>query len=514
MVLGTASHVGKSILVTALCRIFRQDGFRVAPFKAQNMALNSYPCKDGAEIGRSQVVQAEAAGVDPEADMNPILLKPTSDRASQVIVGGRVFRNLEASEYYSLRVELFPKVLESYSRLASRFELIVLEGAGSPVEMNLKENDLVNLRMAQAVQSPVLLVAGIDRGGVFASIVGTWELLTPEERQLVKGFVVNRFRGDPKLFESGVEFLERRTGVRVLGVIPYIHDLRIAEEDSVALDDQRARTDHRSKSEGCSEIRIGVLRLPRISNYTDFDVWQTEPGVTLQYLRSPAEVSAVDLLILPGTKNTIDDLAFLRQHGFEAGLRRHHLDGKPIVGICGGMQMLGQWIYDPDGVESEVPEIAGFGFLPIETVLEREKVTAQVKASRAGRQEQLEGYEIHMGVTRYLPGAAPKLRIWERSGQRVNVLDGASDDTGQVWGTYLHGIFDNDEFRREVLQSLRDLKKQSELLGSVGAQVRKQAGAATEPSAAQEDRYDRLARIVRQHLDMKAIYRILEGQNA
>ncbi|MGH9427392.1 MAG: cobyric acid synthase, partial [Terriglobia bacterium] len=420
---------------------------------------------------------------------------------------------LEASEYYSLRPELFPKVLESYSRLANRFELIVLEGAGSPVEMNLKENDLVNLRMAQAVQSPVVLVADIDRGGVFASVVGTWELLTPEERQLVKGIVINRFRGDPKLFESGVEFLERRTGVRVLGVLPYIHDLRIAEEDSVALDNLRTRTSHRSQPEGCSDIRIGVLRLPRISNYTDFDVWQTEPGVTVQYLDSPAGVSAIDLLILPGTKNTIDDLLFLRQRGFEACLRKHHLLGKPIVGICGGMQMLGQRIYDPDGAESRVPEVIGFGFLPIETVLERDKVTAQVKASRAGRDEQLEGYEIHMGATRYLPGAVPKFCIRERSGQRVEIIDGASDGTGQVWGTYLHGIFDNDSFRREVLQSLRDLKKQSEPLASVGVQADAHAGD-TQPFAPQEDKYDRLARIVRQHLDMKAIYRILEGQNA
>jgi adenosylcobyric acid synthase len=431
MVLGTASHVGKSLIVAGLGRIFSDQGVRVAPFKAQNMSLNSAATPDGREIGRAQALQAEACRVVPCAEMNPVLIKPSCDTGSQIVLLGRVWGQVTASDYHRRRVEeLFPAVLESYAALAAAHELIVLEGAGSPAEINLREHDIVNMRMAHAADAACVLVGDIDRGGVFASILGTLELLEPEDRTRIRGFIVNKFRGDVSLLTPGVAMIERRIGIPCAGVVPYLHDLGLDEEDGVALEDRRtvARMWRNLPSSTDRPLRIGVIALPYMANFTDFDALAMEPSVALAFLDDPAQAAPADVLILPGSKQTLDDLAWLRSRGFAAAVSAHT---GPLIGICAGYQMLGLSIDDPAGVESGgVPRATeGLGLLPVRTVMREEK-TVRLAAG------QLSGYEIHMGETSSVSGVS-------------------AADSGRVWGTYVHGLFDDDAFRHAFLDDVR-----------------------------------------------------------
>lgn len=495
MVQGTASSVGKSVLVAALCRIFQQDGYRVAPFKAQNMALNSFVTADGGEIGRAQAVQAEAAGVAPTVDMNPILLKPEADARSQVIVLGKVQATLSARDYYRYRQHLWGVVRESLERLRSEYDLVIIEGAGSPAEVNLKRSDIANMRLAQLAEAPVLLVGDIDRGGVFASLVGTMELLDPGERRRVRGFVINKFRGDLSLLKPGLDFLERRTGVPVLGVIPYFRDIWVAEEDSVALD--WPRPGHPAHA----LLDIAVVRLPRIANFDDFDPLAQEEGVGVRFVNGAQELGRPDLAILPGTKSTVADLLHLRQVGLAEALAERAREGMPIMGICGGYQMLGQEIADPQGVETAPGKAAGLGLLPVRTVFGPEKATHQVRAVvlaqdgllRGARGQEVMGYEIHMGLTAANEAPHPFL-IVQRSGASVSDPDGAMDALGRICGTYIHGLFHNVGLRRALLQSLAERKGVRHLpWGRI-------------PS--REEQYNRLASLVRASLNMPLLCQI------
>jgi adenosylcobyric acid synthase len=499
MILGTGSDVGKSILVAGLCRILKQDGYRVAPFKAQNMALNSFITPEGGEMGRAQVVQAEAAGIAPHIDMNPILLKPTSNVGSQVILQGKVLGNFTAEEYYRKKPDLIARVMESYRRLEGTYEVLLMEGAGSAAEINLRDKDLVNLSMAERVLAPVVLVADIDRGGVFASIVGHMELFTPPERELVKGFIINKFRGDPSLLQSGLEFIEARTARPVLGLVHHFNDIHIPEEDSVALDLKIRQAKKRPED----QVRIGVIRLPHISNYTDFDSLEQEPSVNLTYFTAPEKVFEMDLVILPGSKNTLNDLVYLQNQGLAEAIIAFYDRGGTVVGICGGYQMLGRRVMDPMGVESGLREVAGLGLLEMETELLGDKVTTQVEArllwqGLAGFQEKIRGYEIHMGRSRSLGSASALLEISERNGRPVEVQDGLVSENGRVWGTYVHGLFDNDGLRHRLISRLLrgdDLVPTKERLKSFHHW--------------KEEQYNKLAIHLRNHLDMSCIYKII-----
>jgi adenosylcobyric acid synthase len=498
MILGSGSDVGKSIMVAGLCRIFRQEGIRVAPFKAQNMALNSFITPEGGEMGRAQVVQARAAGLTPHVDMNPILLKPSSDVGSQVIVHGRVYGNYAARDYYPLKPRLVRKVMESYRRLAQAYDLIVLEGAGSAVELNLKKNDLVNFSMAKRAGAAVLLVADIDRGGVFAATIGAFHLLTPSERGMLKGFIINKFRGDPSLFEAGVAIIEARTKRPVLGVTPYDRDLVLPEEDSVALGKKRG-----DGTWGDGTLKIGVVRLPHISNYTDFDPLEQEPGVTLRYLDQRDSLAGVDLVILPGTKNTISDLRYLKETGLSRRIQVYAGEGGRVVGICGGYQILGQEVRDPLGVESDRHMEAGLGLLPLITTMAGDKTTTQVEArsftpAPYGR---LAAYEIHMGVTESQGPGQPAFEIVNRNGGPLNMADGWVSPDQRIWGTYLHGLFDNDEFRRVFLTELRQERPADPMLSP-----------AMSYQNFQESQLDRLADLLRRHLDMAHIKSMLQPE--
>jgi len=497
MVQGTASSVGKSMLVAALCRIFRQDGWNVAPFKAQNMSLNSFVTRTGKEMGRAQVVQAEAAGVEPMVEMNPILLKPEADNRSQVVVMGKPLRGLAAKEYYALTDHLWSVVTESLEHLLGQYDLVVIEGAGSPAEVNLKDRDIVNMRVARYCQAPVLLVADIDRGGVFASIVGTLELLEPEERALVKALVINKFRGDLSLLKPGLVWLEERTGIPVAGVIPYYHDIHIAEEDSVSLE-------HRSllKAKGSYLLDIAVIGLPHISNFDDFDPLEQERGVRLRYVEANDGLGTPDLVILPGTKSTIADLEYLRRTGLANEIVALARNGVPVIGVCGGYQMLGEVIRDPEGVESSNPEVSGLGLLPVTTTFFPTKSTHQVRGFVAQGRGLLrnafglpiEGYEIHMGQTRGEQVAAP-LAINQRSREPCEDLDGCYGMDGSVFGTYVHGLFHNEELRRSILADLAARKGVE--LGPWRKVVSK------------EEEYNKLAALVRSSLDIDLIYRMI-----
>ena len=453
MVVGTSSSAGKSLLVTALCHYYARRGVRVAPFKAQNMSNNAAVCADGSEIGRAQATQALAAGVAPTVEMNPVLIKPEADARSQVIVNGRPWRTLSAREYYPNREFLWEQVTGALDRLRSVYDLVIMEGAGSPVELNLREGDIVNMAMAQYAQAPTLLVGDIDRGGIFAQLLGTIWLLLPEERALLKGLVVNKFRGDLSLFEGGVRMLEERGGVPVLGVLPYLHDLFVPEEDAVPLENPVLL-------EGLSaQVDLAVIRLPRIANFDDFDPLGAEPGVRLRYVDSPSRLGDPDAIILPGTKSTMDDLGWLRGTGFAQAIQAFAKAGGAVVGICGGYQMLGSAIHDPQQVESTLVETEGLGLLPVETTFTGEKATYQANAvvrNGPGWLSTLDGnpvlgYEIHMGRTL---SPAPWLRIEVRSGQEVCEDDGAINLDGRIWGCYVHGLFANRDFRRAWLQSL------------------------------------------------------------
>lgn len=495
MVQGTASSVGKSIVATALCRMFAQDGFSVAPFKAQNMALNAYVTPDGREIGRAQAVQAAAARVVPTVDMNPILLKPEGDSRSQVVVLGKPIGSLGAVDYQAQKPELRALVRASLERLRSAYDVVVIEGAGSPAEVNLKERDLVNMFVAESVGAPVVLVGDIDRGGVFASFVGTLELLEPHERDLVAALLINKFRGDVRLLGSGLEFLEERTGKPVLGVVPYVRNLAIADEDSVALEERRGRRRARA-----DEIEIAVVLLPRISNYDDFQPLEHEPGVVVRFVETPRELEGADLVVLPGTKSTIADRAWLRNTGFDDVLVARARRGLPLLGVCGGCQILGERILDPEHIESDDGSADGLGLLPLSTRFGREKRTAQVEARSASASflmrdptACIEGYQIHMGRIER-SGGVPAFSVDRRNGTSEQELDGAVSEDGAVVGTMIHGLFENANIRDTLLNTLRDRRGLS----------------APRSPAAPVDEYDRIADVVRANIDTKLLQRIMD----
>jgi adenosylcobyric acid synthase len=446
MVLGTASEVGKSLIVTGLCRLFSRAGVRVAPFKAQNMSNNAYVCLDGGEIGWAQALQARACGLEPSVDMNPVLLKPTSDRGSQVIVQGKVWGNVSASSFD--RTHLQQKVHESFLRLSQEYELIVLEGAGGAAEINLRDRDIVNFAMAKMADAPVILVGDIDRGGVFASLVGTLELLEPQERERVKGVIINKFRGDRPLLEPGLRFLEERTGRPVLGVLPYLRDLSLEAEDSVSLHTYRKR----QRSFSPATVNVAVVCLPHIANFTDFLPLTRVGAVTLNYVDDPQEISNADVTILPGSKNTIAGLRWLKERGWQQVLQQMRDRGRWMIGVCGGYQMMGEEVADPLGMEGERATETGLGFLPVRTVLAAEKIVRRVQAQwRTGsRTEVLTGYEIHAGHTQVREGTPPRFLLCSMNGGEWRP-DGAVSPEGRVWGTYLHGVFESGSFLQEWL---------------------------------------------------------------
>lgn len=500
MMMGTSSHVGKSILATAMCRILYRKGRKVVPFKAQNMALNSYVTRDGDEMGRAQVAQAEAAGMEPMVDMNPVLLKPTGNAASQVIIMGKPVGNMSAREYhrgYSLKA--FDAVKEALGRLDKEYDTIVIEGAGSPAEINLKANDIVNMRVAKYLQAPVLLIADIDRGGALASLVGTLELLDEEERALVKGLVINKFRGDVTLLTPAIDFLEEKTGKPVLGVVPHIDQMGIDDEDSVSLEEKQA-----APTEG--DIRIAVIQTPKISNFTDFDALAHEKDVALYYVKSVEDLGEPDVIMLPGSKNTTEDMLYLRKSGLGEKILAHAKVGKAVIGICGGYQMLGEVIRDPQHTESQNDEVAGLGLLGMETVFASEKLTSQVVAQcqdlhfmgQSISANNLQGYEIHMGHTAFTREADKHpFTVCQRRGKACASQEGTANAAGNVFGTYIHGVFDNDVFRRSVLNALRHSKGLEALTNTRNVMAEKQQA------------YEHLADVVENALDMEKLYQIM-----
>ena len=488
MIMGTASDVGKSVVVTALCRAARREGIRVAPFKAQNMSNNAAVCAGG-EIGRAQAAQAEACGLEPALDMNPVLLKPESELGCQVVIDGRVRFHMHALEHERYRAQAWPAIMDSYARLARNFDLIMIEGAGGAAEINLRHRDLVNWAIAEMADAPVLILGDIDKGGVFASLFGTVELLERSERARVKGLIINKFRGDRRLLTEGLEILERRTGVPVLGVLPYLPDLRIPQEDSATLD---ALAKPRSMG---VEVVVGVVRLPRISNYTDFTPLEDEPDVAVHYLTDPASAPHLDVLVLPGSKNTIADLQWLRRTGWENYLVRHRQSGGWTVGICGGYQMLGRRIIDEHGVESRVPVTIGLGLLEVETCFEGEKITARVNATHLSSGLAVSGYEIHSGRVTRGNGAAPLLRVTQREGAAADELEGACSEDGRVAGTSVHGLFDLAQFRRSFLDGVRAAKGMEPMPGGAGQDFK----------AIRERAYDLMADAVTRHLDLRKV---------
>ncbi len=480
MIQGTMSNAGKSLLAAGLCRVLRQDGLRVTPFKSQNMALNSFITADGGEMGRAQVVQAEAAGIAPDVRMNPILLKPTTDRGSQVIVGGKALGNMDAAAYYRRKKEFIPAVLEAYESLAAEYDVIVIEGAGSPAEINLKADDIVNMGLAKLVDAPVLLAGDIDRGGVFAQLYGTVALLEAEERQRIKGLIVNKFRGDPAILKPGLSDLERLCGVPVAGVIPYLR---------VDIDDEDSLTERFHRQGERRDIDLAVIRLPKISNFTDFGPFERYDNVSLRYVESLRDLGHPDMILLPGTKSTIADLLWLRQSGLEAAIQKAAAAGTPVFGICGGYQMLGRSISDPDGAEAEKgTQITGMDLLPTQTVFQGDKRQTQVSGTLNPVDGILsplsgmayEGYEIHMG----------------RSGDQPPLLG-----SGCAYGTYIHGIFDAPGIADAVLGALCRKKGLSPAILT-----------SFDPTAYKERQYDLLAQAVRDNLDMDLVYRILNRE--
>lgn len=490
MVQGTASHVGKSMVVTAICRLLRNRGVKVAPFKAQNMANNSFVTVDGGEIGRAQATQAEACGIEPSVMMNPVLLKPTTDRKSQVIVLGKPARTLTAMEYQRHKKELAPIVERSLRALIRSYDVVVIEGAGSPAEINLKKHEIVNMAVAKMVSSPVILVGDIDRGGVFAQLIGTYELMDPVEKNLIRAFLINKFRGDKKILDPGLKWIEKKAGVKMMGVLPYMRDHEIPEEDSLALEDGGGRP-----GSGRKQILIHVVRLPRISNFTDFESLSREKDVRLQYVDRPDRHCLPDLLIIPGSKSTIADLKFLWDSGFAEHIKRCVRSGVPVVGICAGYQMLGERILDPEHVEARMSECEGLGLLPTVTVFRNEKSTARVKAVHVESGFEVEGYEIHMGCTQGRNGHNPLFKIVERHGMPTEDFDGMRSSS--VMGTTIHGVFDKPDFRRYFLNQIRKNAGLEEMSAD-------ENGRAPVP-----DRFDTLARTFETHINMKLLEKIL-----
>lgn len=494
MIQGTGSNVGKSLMVAGLCRIFLQDGHDVAPFKSQNMALNSFVTREGHEIGRAQAVQAQACRLWPNVNMNPVLIKPSSDCKAQVVVMGKPAFDLPAEAFPSYRTKVESFVRSAYKNLAEAHDIVVLEGAGSPAEINLREGDIVNMAMAEIADAPVILVGDIDKGGVFASFVGTLELLAPDERKRIKGFIINKFRGELKLLKPAIDFLEARTQRPVFGTIPYFTDIRIPEEDSLA-----SKAALRRKAER-DAIEIAVVFLPHVSNFTDFDPFEGEPDVNLRYVRPGEDLPDSDVVFVPGTKNTIEDLDYLRRRGIDRQLISFARNGRGmLIGICGGYQVLGEKLSDPSGVESGIAETPGLGLLDVRTVFLSEKHLYQVEAVHLRSGRPVHGYEIHMGETELGPGVEPAIRIVRRNtAEHIPLDDGAVSAEGNVWGTYVHGLFDDDAFRRHFIDSVR-ARKGLQPLGGITSRYDVDA------------EYDKLAALLRANLDMDGIYRVLES---
>ena len=500
MMQGCASSVGKSLLTAALCRIIKQDGYVVAPFKSQNMALNSYITIKGDEMGRAQVVQAEAAKIEPDVLMNPILLKPTSDKKSQVIVNGRVYANMDFRDYHTIKPKLKSLVKEAYDTLAASVEYIVLEGAGSPAEINLSDGDIVNMGMADMADAPVILIGDIDKGGVFAFIAGTLQLLDEKHRQRVKGVIINKFRGDVEILKPGLVKLEQIIGIPILGVVPYIN-VDIEDEDSVS--------ERFARVVGKGDVEVAVIKLPHLSNYTDYNVFSLEKTITMRYVQNLNDIGNPDLIILPGTKNTIEDLLYLKSVGLDEFIVRHARQGKAVVGVCGGYQMLANALYDPYHTESRIEHISGLGLLDMDVSYEKEKVTSRVQgevlaadgllAGLAGGQ--VEGYEIHMGKNTFGKDVVPCINIVHSKGKDVRLLDGVANRQGNVFGTYIHGVFDNSGFLRGIVNNIRKSKG----LG------RDNSKTMTFEEYKQRE-YDRLADVVRNSMDMDMVYKIMRGE--
>lgn len=486
MFAGTGSDVGKSIIAAAFCRIFRQDGYHPAPFKAQNMALNSYATPEGLEIGRAQAVQAEAAGVPCHTDMNPLLLKPSSDCTAQVVLNGRPIGNRDAYEYFRVegREELRREVCSAYDRLATRYNPVVLEGAGSISEINLRDTDLVNLPMALHAGADVILVGDIDRGGVFASVYGSLMLLRPHERERIKGILINKFRGDIRLFEPGIKMLEDLCGIPVVGVVPYYRDIYIEEEDSLALATKSVQAEQ-------GKVNIAVILLRHLSNFTDFNVLERDPRVHLFYTNNTDEIAKADIILLPGSKSTLADLHELRRNGVAQAVIRAHREGATVMGICGGYQLMGQEVCDPDHVEGEIERLPGLGLLPVSTHMTGEKVTRQVKFQLTIDNGQLlKGYEIHMGTT---------IPTHDVPVSPLNLLEDGRTDGYYVnrtcMGTYIHGILDNPAFIDFLLEPFADKLADT--------------GTAFDYQQFKEEQYDKLADHVRRHINLPLIYQIL-----
>lgn len=495
MILGTASHVGKSVVTTAFCRLLAERGYRVAPFKAQNMALNSFVTREGGEIGRAQVAQAEAAGIEPHVDMNPVLLKPAGG-VSQVILEGSPIGVMSARDYYAVKNDIWPRVSAAYDRLARRFDFLILEGAGSPVEVNLSEHDLTNLRMARHADASIVLVADIERGGVFAQIVGTWELLDDESRRRVVGFVINKFRGDVSLLDTGLDFLRSRTGVPVLGVLPYRTDLGIDQEDSLGI----AET---ATPKGFGErpgLDVAVIQLPHLSNATDFRPLSRAPGTRLRYVTEVRELGSPDLIILPGTKATVLDLDWLRENGLaDAIISLAGVPNGPLVmGVCGGYQMLGRVVEDPLGVESDRPRVDGLGLIAMATRFGAEKNRHRVKGRDLHGDTYVVGYEIHMGETTLDPGLTPWFEL-TRERDNITVLDGTADPSGRLYGTYVHGLFDSTSFLADLVGRLR-LRRGLPPLDATSWERHRSDLA---------DRYGPLAALLRENVDLDPVWRAL-----
>ncbi len=491
MVQGTSSSAGKSLLVAGLCHLFARRGISVAPFKAQNMSNNAAVCADGSEIGRAQANQAFAAGIEAHVDMNPVLIKPEADARAQIVLMGKAWKSLDAEDYYPKRDEMWSYVTSALDRLREQYELVIIEGAGSAAELNLKDYDIVNMAVAKYANAPVLLVGDIDRGGIFAQLIGTALLLDEEERDLLKGFVINKFRGDISLFYDGVKIIEEKSSVPVLGIVPYLYDLLIPEEDSVVLEEAKL-----SELQADMLVDIAVIHLPRIANFDDFDALKAEKGVRLRFVDKAAEIGDADAIIIPGTKSTINDLAWLRAMGFVEVIESHAKRGGALVGICGGYQMLGENVLDPERIESNEISAPALGLLPFETIFEGEKATFQSQGTvnqengwfAKLKGERISGYEIHMGRSK---SKNPWLSIHERNGEKVKHMDGASSEDGKIWGCYMHGIFANDHFRRAWLTELSWTGKIEELENSFASSIA------------------RLADSLDEHLNMEKIERII-----
>ena len=476
MIQGTTSDAGKSALVTGLCRLLARRNIAVAPFKPQNMALNSAVTADGGEIGRAQAVQAQAAGIPPHTDMNPVLLKPNSDKGSQVIVHGHATATMDAQDYHACKAFVRPAVLQSYQRLEKSYSTIIVEGAGSPAEINLRENDIANMGFAEAVDCPVILVADIDRGGVFAHLVGTMQLLSESEQARIKGFIINRFRGDIALLKPGLDWLEQRCNTPILGVLPYLHQLHLEAEDSLS---------HKATAVNGEGLKVILPTLPRLSNHTDFDPLRLHPQVDLQLIQANQPIPAADLIILPGSKSVASDLEWLRREGWEAAIQRHLRYGGKLLGICGGFQMLGQTINDPNGIEGEPGEQAGLGYLEMQTTLQQKKQLCNVTGRLLLEETRVTGYEIHAGISKGAALEQPLVDLGSRS-------DGAISADQQIIGTYLHGLFESTESCNSLLRwaGLREPNTSD-------YQQRREQG------------IDRLADAMAEHLDLNTIYRLL-----